>query len=390
MPGLAEPAPGAPPCPKGEGRTSLTGLHVAVDGSGLVRARAGVGVYTREVLRAMAVDRPDCRLTVYVPSGGISMTSAPAIGYRPLPSARFFGRHVQWPARIRKLRPDAFFGPVGALPLRDVGCPSVITVHDLAIYRHPEWFPPSQPLSTQWVVPRSLQRADVMIAVSAHTARDISELFHISPSRIEVVPNGVSASFRPMGGDDLAEARARLQLPERYILFVSTIEPRKNLPTLLEAWAMMRDRPDLVIVGGWGWRYEPIKERLERLGSGVHMIGDLGLDQLPAVYNLALVLAHPAWYEGFGLPPLEAMACGTPVVVSDRSSLPELVADAGMVAAAGDANAWRKALERVVGDSELAAGMRSRGILRAAEFSWARTAGLTWRAVDQAIKARAA
>ena len=188
-----------------------------------------------------------------------------------------------------------------------------------------------------------------------------------------------------MGGEDLAIARARLNLPERFILLVGTVEPRKNLVTLLDAWAMLRDRPDLVIVGAWGWLYEAIQERIRRLGPGIRHIEGLDPADLPAVYNLARVLAHPAWYEGFGFPPLEAMACGTPVVVSDRSSLPELVADAGLIVPADDPEAWRKALEMVVGDPDLAASLKRRGILRAAQFSWSRSADLTWRAVDRAI-----
>jgi glycosyltransferase involved in cell wall biosynthesis len=334
----------------------------------------------------MGVDRPDCRFTVYLPPDVTAPSPIPAIRYRPLPSTRFVGRHLQWPARIRRLKPDAYFGPAGALPLRSVDCPSVITVHDLAIYRNPGWFPGRQPLSTRFVVPRSLARADVIVAVSNHTADDIEELFGVPSSRIDVVPHGVSHQFRPMSSEELAIARARLQLPERFILFVGTIEPRKNLTTLLEAWAMLRDRPDLVIVGAWGWLYEQIEERMARLGPGVHHIQGLDPADLPAVYNLARVLAHPAWYEGFGFPPLEAMACGTPVVVSDRSSLPELVGDAGLIVPADDAEAWRKALENVVGDSDLAADLKRRGILRAAQFSWSRSADLTWRSIDRAIK----
>jgi glycosyltransferase involved in cell wall biosynthesis len=368
----------------------VTGLHLAVDGSGLERARAGVGVYTKEILRAMSVDRPDCRFTVYLPPGAAAPSPSPGIAYRPLPSAPFIGRHLQWPARIRRLRPDAYFGAAGALPLRGVGCPTVITVHDLAIYRNPAWFPGGQPLSTRFVIPRSLARADVIVAVSNSTAEDIEDLFGIAASSIDVVPHGVSSLFRPMSGEDLATARARLQLPERFILFVGTIEPRKNLEVLLDAWAMLSDRPDLVIVGAWGWNYEPIKKRLGRLGNAVHHIVGLDPAELPAVYNLARVLAHPAWYEGFGLPPLEAMACGTPVVVSDRSSLPEVVGDAGLIVAADEPEAWRRALEKVVGDTDLAADLKRRGILRAAQFSWPRSAGLTWRAVDRAVKTRAA
>jgi len=364
----------------------LAGLHLAVDGSGLTRPRAGVGVYTREILHAMAVDRPDCRFTVFLPQKAASPAPEPAVRYRPLPDLPFFGRHVQWPARIRRLRPDVYFGPAAVLPLGSVGCPSVITIHDLAIYLNRGWFPGRQPLSTRLVVPRSLARADVVIAVSNNTADDIKELFDVPASRINVVPHGVSHVFRPLSREDLDSARARLHLPERFILFVGTIEPRKNLATLLEAWAMMRDRPDLVIVGSWGWLYEPIKERLERLGPHVHHIEGLDPAELPAVYNLARVLAHPAWYEGFGFPPLEAMACGTPVVVSDRASLPEVVGEAGLIAAADDPDAWRKALERVMGDSDLAADLKRRGILRAAQFSWSRSADLTWRSIDRAIR----
>jgi len=202
------------------------------------------------------------------------------------------------------------------------------------------------------------------------------------------VSHGVASSFTPMSAEDLAVARAKLNLPDRFILFVGTIEPRKNLETLLEAWAMMPDRPDLVVVGAWGWRYEAIRDRMSRMGPGLHHIEGLDPNDLPAVYNLARALAHPAWYEGFGLPPLEAMACGTPVLVSDRSSLPEVVDDAALVVSADDPNAWRKALERVIGDTDLAADLRHRGILRAAEFSWSRAAGQTWAAIDRAIAAR--
>src|SRR5260370_23091168 len=128
-----------------------------------------------------------------------------------------------------------------------------------------------------------------------------------------------------MSAEDLAAARAKLKLPERFILFVGTIEPRKNLETLLEAWAMMRDRPDLVVVGAWGWLYEPIRARMERMGPGLHHVDGLDPADLPAVYNLPTALPHPPRHEAFGLPPLEAMACGTPVHVSARSTLPHTV-----------------------------------------------------------------
>ena len=364
----------------------MTGLKVVVDGSGLERPRAGVGVYTSEIVRALAVDRPDCRLTVFGPRGaGVHVPNAT---YRLLPRTRLIGRHVQWPTQIRKLQPDAYFGPAGALPLGSVGSPAVITVHDLAIYRNARWFPARQPLSTRLVVPRSVLRSDRVIAVSENTARDIVEIFGIDRARIQVVYHGLSPKMHPMSAEERAAARARLNLPERFILFVGTVEPRKNLATLLDAWAMMRDRPDLVVVGSWGWRYEPIREKMARLGPRLHHLDSVDLGELPAIYNLARILAHPAWYEGFGLPPLEAMGCGTPVIVSDRSSLPEVVDDAALVVPADEPEAWRQELERLMDDTDLAADLRHRGILRAAQFSWSRAARLTWQAIDDAIRSR--
>ncbi len=360
---------------------------MVVDGSGLERPRAGVGVYTTQILHAMAVDRPDCGIDVFGPPGGFA--HVPDATYHLLPRARLVGRHLQWPAAMRRLHPDAYFGPAGALPLTGVGVPSVITVHDLAIYRNPGWFPGRQPLATRLVVPRSVLRADVVIAVSENTARDIVDIFGRERSRIQVVHHGLSPKLRPMSTEERAEARTRLKLPERFILFVGTVEPRKNLETLLDAWVMMRDRPDLVVVGAWGWLYEPIREKMARLGPRVHHLEGVDPDELPAIYNLARILAHPAWYEGFGLPPLEAMACGTPVIVSDRSSLPEVVGDAGITVPADDPEAWRKQLERVMGDTQLAADLRHRGIVRSAEFSWPRSAQQTWRAIDDVLTSRA-
>lgn len=360
---------------------------MVVDGSGLERPRAGVGVYTSEILHAMAVDRPDAELLVFGPRGG--GVHVPDATYHIAPQTRLIGRHLQWPARIGRLNPDAYFGPAGALPLGPVRCPSLITVHDLAIYRNPGWFPGRQPLSTRLVVPRSILRADMVIAVSENTARDIVDIFGLDRDKIEVVYHGVSPRLRPMSSDQIAEARVRLRLPERFVLFVGTIEPRKNLEALLEGWVMMRDRPELVVVGSWGWLYEDVRERMSRLGPRLRHLDSVDPAELPAIYNAARVLAHPAWYEGFGLPPLEAMACGTPVVVSDRSSLPEVVGDAALVVPADRPDAWREALERVMGDTELAADLRRRGILRAAQFTWNRAAEKTWDALDAAVRRRA-
>src|SRR3989442_7149519 len=276
----------------------MTGLHVAVSGAAMEGPVAGGADLTTDILEESAVEPPDCRFTVYV-APGVSIQGPSSASYRSLPQVPFLGRHVQWPGRLRRLAPDVFFGAAGALPLMDVGSPSVITIHDLAIYRNAGWFPQRQPLSTRWVIPSSLRRANMVIAVSSNTARDAEDLFGVPQSKILVVPHGVSRGLRPMSGEERTSSRERLHLPERFILFVGTIEPRKNLLTLLEAGAMMRDRPDLVIVGGWGWNYEPIRERISRLGDRVHHLDSLQPGELPAISNLAQDLAHPASYQGF-------------------------------------------------------------------------------------------
>ncbi|HZV48572.1 MAG TPA: glycosyltransferase family 1 protein [Candidatus Dormibacteraeota bacterium] len=369
--------------PAGEER--LTGLHVVADGSGLSRPLAGIGTYTVEILRALAAEGPGNRFTVYT-SADVSL-GHPALATRRPPTLRLVGRHLLWPARLRRLGADLYFGPAGQLPLGEVGMPAVLTAHDMAIYRHPEWFPGGQTLAVRVTVPRSMRRAAVVIAVSASTARDVAELFGLGPERLEVIPEGVAGRYRPLSPVRLEAARSRFRLPDRFILFVSTIEPRKNLDTLLEAWSRMPDRPPLVVAGGWGWRCEAVRARMERMGPDLVMLGPVPPGDLPGLYNLATCLAHPAWYEGFGLTPLEAMACGTPVVASRSSSLPEVVGEAGLLVDPEDVEGWTEALGRVCGDADLHATLRRRGLLRAAEFTWERAARRTWRVFERVVRA---
>jgi glycosyltransferase involved in cell wall biosynthesis len=316
-----------------------------------------MGTYTREIVAALREARP-----------------AAQVDFVEQPAVRFFGRHLLLPRRVRALQPDVFFAPAGHLPLLACGAPEVVTVHDLAIYRHPEWFPAGQPLATKIVVPRSLRRARRLIAVSANTARDTSELFGVEPERITVVHHGVSPRFEPAGGK------------RDYVLFVGTIEPRKNLETLLAAWAGVRTDLPLAIAGGWGWREAEIRRRIESLGSRVRLLGPIAPEALPELYAGAVCLAHPAWYEGFGMTVLEAMASGAPVVCANTSSLPEVAGDAALLLDPGDVEAWRETLQRVVDDDGLREDLSRRGLERAASFTWARAAEQTWDVFSSALR----
>ena len=363
----------------------MPGLRVAVDGIGLARPLAGVGTYTAEITKALAATRASSSLTVWVPRGVGAPLSAERVAWREVPAARFVGRHVAWPRELRRSRFDVFLGAAGQLPLGGVGCPAVVASHDVAIYIHPEWFPGGQFLSVRVTVPRSFRNAAAICCASVNTADDVAEVFGLPRSRLHVVPLGVSARFRPAPAEAVTAIRQRMGLPDRFVLFVSTVEPRKNLDTLLDAWSRLSDPVPLVIAGGIGWRAEATAARLSSLsGRGVIQLGPVGGADLPALYSAASVLAHPAWYEGFGLTPLEAMASGLPVVTSNSSSLPEVVGDAGILVDPADVEAWTAALERVLGSASEASELRRRGLLRAAAMSWEHTAELTWRVLERA------
>jgi glycosyltransferase involved in cell wall biosynthesis len=272
------------------------------------------------------------------------------------------------------------------MPLGGLGTPAVITAHDTAIYKHPEWFPGGQAFGVRVVVPRSMRRADAIVTVSQNTAADVREQFGIEASRLHVIPEGVAERYRPLDAGAIEAVRRSYDLPERFVLFVSTIEPRKNLETLLAAWSRLPRRPLLVIAGGWGWRYEGIRRRIEEAGRDVRVLGQVGPEELPGIYNSATCLAHPAWYEGFGLTPLEALASGTPVVASSAASVPEVVGEAGLLVDPHDVDGWTLALARVLEDPGLRAELRRRGLERAAAFTWSRAAAATWTVLDSVIE----
>lgn len=253
---------------------------------------------------------------------------------------------------------------------------SVFTLHDTAYLRFPEYHLPRNRLYLRAMMPRFLERADRIIAVSDSTRRDALRFYRLDPGKIEVIPEGVDARFRPdLDGTIVSAVRQRYGLPERFILCVSTIEPRKNLTTLLDAYAALRhDDPDvrLVIVGGKGWLFERFFERLRSLGldDDVVLTGYVPDEDMPALLNAAEVFAFPSEFEGFGLPPLEAMACGVPVVCSNAASLPEVVGEAGLLLPPRDVAAWVEALGRVLDDARLRQDLRDRGRERASRFTW--------------------
>jgi glycosyltransferase involved in cell wall biosynthesis len=274
---------------------------------------------------------------------------------------------------------DLVHGTVNVLPELARG-PAVVTVHDLSFMRYPDRLSRWRKRYLDWAVARSVRRAARVIAVSGSTRDDLVELLRIPPEKVSVVPLGVDPSFTPAHGEDAAPP----PLGGRpYILHVGTLEPRKNLEVLIEAFAGLRRSRSiphaLALVGGKGWSYQSIFDAVVRTGlqGHVHFLDYVGPGDLPLWYTCADLFAYPSVYEGFGLPVLEAMACGLPVVTTDSSSLRELAGGAALLVEPGSSEALQEAMGRILEDRALRDRLNAKGLRRAAQFSWPETARRT-------------
>jgi len=273
------------------------------------------------------------------------------------------------------------------------GVPTLLTLYDLIGLDPAGGLPAAKRLLLRALVRLALARADHVATLSSDSRRGLIAAGG-TPQRITITPLAADPGLRPASRAAVAALRERFALPRHYVLYVGTNKPHKNLITLVEAWGRLGPRLggswSLVIAGSWDRRFNAPKGvgQVSIPGGGVRCLGPVPEADLPALYSGATVFAFPSLAEGFGLPPLEAMACGAPVVVSDASSLPEIVGDAGMVVAAQDPGAWAAALGAVAADPALGRRLSRQGIARAREFSWQETARLTAAAYRAAVEAR--
>jgi len=295
---------------------------------------------------------------------------------------------ILWHRLRLPLPVEAFTGQVDLFHSPDFTLPptrarAVLTVHDLSFIRVPECAAPTLRAYLGKVVPRSVRRAHLILADSQNTKDDLVNLLGLAPEKVEVLYPGVEEHFRPVDDPALLEGvRRRYGLPPRFVLSLGTLEPRKNFPRLIEAfWLLVRSSPlasslGLVIAGGKGWLYEDIFATVERLGLEEKALftGFVAEGDLPALYSAADLFVYPSLYEGFGLPPLEAMACGTPVVASRSSSLPEVLGEAAILVDPTDTEALAAAMMQVLEDEPLREEMRQKGLRQARKFSWSGTA----------------
>jgi glycosyltransferase involved in cell wall biosynthesis len=289
------------------------------------------------------------------------------------------------PLAALRARLDLLHCPVSVRPFVSP-CPVVITIHDLIFLRYPKSFHPAKQRYLSAMTRWSARHATHIIAVSEATRQDTIELLGIPPRRVTTVHNGVREQFKPLSQAEVEEFRRSKELSARTILYLGTLEPRKNLTLLINAFKAIADDPafadvKLVVGGSKGWYYQEIFATAERLGlvsaDRVRFLGRVPDDELPLWYNVADVFAYPSRYEGFGLPALEAMSCATPVVVSNTSALPEVVGDAGILLDPDDAPAWTRALKELLANRTKAEELAKKGLVQAGTFTWQRAAAET-------------
>jgi glycosyltransferase involved in cell wall biosynthesis len=372
-------------------------FHVGVNAHLLSLAEsyrsAGINWYIYNLLHHLPEVASDIGYTVFLSER--RYTTAPGIRLQVSrlptgrPSVRILWEQALQPWAVRRAKVDLLHSPAFVGPVLS-SCPLVVTVHDLSFLFYPQNFRALNRSYLRLFTRLSVRRARRVLAVSESTKRDLVQYYGLSAAKIDVVHNGVDSAFRPLPADQVAAFRRQAGLPDRFMLFVGTLEPRKNVVHLIEAYARLpEERPPLVLVGGKGWLYDQIFARVEALNlSGqVHFAGYVLAEDLPLWYNAADLFVYPSLYEGFGLPPLEAMACGTAVITSTASSLPEVVGKAGLMVDPTDTEALATAMEQVLTARDVREQMQAEGLAQAQGFSWQKAAQRTVDSYRRALLA---
>ena len=381
--------------PKAQAQNAHIGINAHLLSVEAGYRRAGIHHYIYQVLRHLPADKAT-RYTIYT---RLSDAWDDRPGLRPvgtpLPTANRLARiaweQAVWPLRARRDGLTLMHSMAFAMP-RLAPCPVVVTIYDLSFIENPASFPPVQRRYLMAETGHSCRYAARLIAISESGRRDLHRLYGVPLARIDVVTPGVSPAYRPLPSERVEAFRQQHDLPETFILHVGTLQPRKNIPFLLDAVARLgRPAVPLVLVGGRGWYYDTIFKRVEELGIAdrVKFAGYVDDDDLPLWYNAATVLAFPSLYEGFGLPVVEALACGTAVVAAAASSLPEAGGDVALYFTPGNLEEFTLLLNEALDTPALIHRAQTEGPRHAARFTWSRageeTAAVYRRASAQTL-----
>lgn len=359
-------------------------MRIAIDYTPAIRQGAGIGRYTRSLVSALAGRLSDGEELVLWHTRDAEPEDPPSLANDrvqlrrvPLPERVLTGawHRLHAPFRLEHLigSVDVVHGPDFVIP--PTSAPAVVTIHDLSYIVTPEYAHPALRRYLMQAVPRALERAAGIVAVSETTASDLVEHYHAPRERITVIPNGVDPRFHPPSQEEIRRVHAKLEVRRPYFLTVGTIEPRKNHRTLLEAFAQVYaafPEASLLIVGRHGWLADPIVAEIDAAARRlpVRLLSRIDDRLLPGLYAGSTALVYPSWYEGFGLPVVEAMASGAAVITSDHGALAEVAGDAALLVSAGDADKLAEQMCRVLEDTALREDLVQRGRARAAQFTW--------------------
>lgn len=359
------------------------GLNALVMFTGAGFRNAGPSRYTRELVRALFAV-PEHEYTLFVNNSVLEDPFPQARGKSLIrtrvPTSRTAVR-IAWEQAVLPVwaaleRFDLVHSFLNVAPLLSPGV-QVVTIHDLSFLVTPWAHPLRRQIYLGLMTRLSARRAKAVLADSRATKLDLMRYFGVDERKIWVVYPGLDQDMRPAASrEDLERFRARKGLPERFILFMATLEPRKNVDRLVRAFALLRRRSgyggELVLAGGRGWGYDRIQAAIDEEGLATHvrLAGYVPREEQPLWYNAAQAFVYPSVYEGFGMPVLEAMACGTPVITSGTSSLPEVVGEAGITIDPGSVEAMAEAMAEVVGSAGRRDELRERGLVQASRFSW--------------------
>lgn len=373
-------------------------MRVVLNGLAALKPKTGVGHHVADLTAALVAGYPDDAFTLY-PGAAVSQWVASAnrggaggatggnTGFRKrlLSGAKSAGKAaakaacgLHFGGYTRAFRFDLYHEP-NFVPFRS-HLPTVVTVHDLSVLKFPHWHPADRVTYHQRHFLRGLGFARHVIVVSEAVRRELIRDLSFPAERVTAVHNGVGPRFVPLPPDVIARARKELDLPEKFFLCVGTIEPRKNLKVVIRAFAdlspQVRAACPLLLAGPWGWRSEDDRKLFDEVGipAGVRHLGYVPSELLPALYSAARVLLYPSYYEGFGLPPVEMMACGGAAIIADDEAVREAVGRNVISAGPDDVAEWRERMRQCAVDDDLLTLMRNGGIARAAEFTWTRAA----------------
>jgi len=373
-------------------------MRIGIDATALPPQPVGAGNYIIQLIRALAAQKSNHDFIVFAQPSGQNMIALPegssiewVIVEERSPGSRLIWEQVQFPKLINTSGVELLHSTHYTRPTR-LPCKSVVTFHDMTFFLYPELHTWAKRIYFPQMMRLSASRADELITVSDSTRDDLIRVLGIDPKKVTTTHLGVNPGYKPI--DDQKEksrVAEKYALPEKYVLYVGLVEPRKNLPVLINAFRRVIDEEfnyKLILVGRYGWMYEQVLDQVKELDleNVVQFLGYVPQEDLPLVYNLASLFVYPTIYEGFGLPVLEAMACGVPVVTSDVSSLPEIVNEAGILTPVNDGDALFEAIVQGLEDHDLRQDLIRKGPERAATFSWTKTAQLTLQVYQQAMQ----